>query len=66
MHNHYRTLHDTPLLEHHQDLEDGAQAWARTIAAKGHLEYCEKLKSEYSTLQLRSYLKWEGGFFIVI
>ncbi|KFM57730.1 Golgi-associated plant pathogenesis-related protein 1, partial [Stegodyphus mimosarum] len=42
-HNRYRQLHESPPLTTLQELEDDAQIWAETIAAKGHLEYCEHL-----------------------
>ncbi|GIX80521.1 golgi-associated plant pathogenesis-related protein 1 [Caerostris extrusa] len=42
-HNGYRELHGSPKLTPLPELEDGAQIWAETIAAKGYLQYCEKL-----------------------
>ncbi|XP_071038196.1 Golgi-associated plant pathogenesis-related protein 1-like isoform X1 [Parasteatoda tepidariorum] len=42
-HNTYRRIHDSPDLTHLQELEDGAQIWAETIAAKGYFQYCEHL-----------------------
>ncbi|KAG8171957.1 hypothetical protein JTE90_015327 [Oedothorax gibbosus] len=42
-HNGYRKLHGAPNLSHLQELEDAAQMWADTIAARGIKLYCEKL-----------------------
>ncbi|CAL1270672.1 unnamed protein product [Larinioides sclopetarius] len=42
-HNGYRDLHASSKLTPLQELEDDAQIWAETIAAKGYLQYCEKL-----------------------
>ncbi|GFY72378.1 golgi-associated plant pathogenesis-related protein 1 [Trichonephila inaurata madagascariensis] len=42
-HNGYRNLHGSPKLKPLRELEDDAQIWAETIAAKGYLQYCEKL-----------------------